>query len=170
MTENKHSSKKHVLPSSRETSSISEVTDIRCAVRSGDFSGAAPSTVGMPIFCSVSCSAPSDMAGEEDSGFDSLAAEEVDVGRFVKDRERDRSDMDVGRGVMSGASSKVSYAFEWSVYDSTVRTASKSRKWRQLTPSLSELSPLPGRLSIAGDGGARWDSTMVAAATGKRGI
>jgi hypothetical protein len=93
------------LPPSRDTSSMSDVTDILCAVRSGDFSGAA-SSLGV----SAAPSTFFGMLGTSGTGESALldcAAEDEESGRLSSDREdRERSECESGRGVISEASSK----------------------------------------------------------------
>lgn len=86
------------LPPSRETSSMSEVTDIRCAVRRGDLPGSGLAPLGT-----------SGTSGGGESVLLSWAVD-VDDPRLLKsDRDRDRSECESGRGVISVASSKLSY-------------------------------------------------------------
>jgi hypothetical protein len=93
------------LPPSRDTSSMSDVTDILCAVRSGDFSGAAS-----PLGVSAAPSTFFGMLGTSGTGESALldcAAEDEESGRLSSDREdRERSECESGRGVISEASSK----------------------------------------------------------------
>ena len=74
---------------------------------SGDFSAGTLSAGGVGASCSASSFVPLGILGTGDSDLASLAVEELDALRFVKDLDR-RSDVEVGRGVMSEASSKVS--------------------------------------------------------------
>lgn len=91
--------------SSKATSSMSDVTDIRWAVSRGDFADGASS----PSF-SASCLGNSGTSGVGESVLDSLAVDEEDSRLLMSERERDcdRSECELGRGVISGASSKLS--------------------------------------------------------------
>jgi hypothetical protein len=94
-------------PPSSDTSSMSDVTDILCAVRSGDFAGAAS-----PLAVSAVSSAFLGMLGTSGTGESALlscAAEDEESGLLRSDREdRERSECESGRGVISDASSKLS--------------------------------------------------------------
>ena len=112
------------LPSSRDTSSI-EVTDILCEATVGDLgaspsadSAAVPAAAGVSsVFCSsasgtgsLTSSAPSEFGisgtwGTSASKVCSGAADDDDSRRLISEREREA---DVGRGVVSVASSKAS--------------------------------------------------------------
>lgn len=126
------------LPSSNATSSMSEVTDILWAVSRGDFADGASS----PSF-SVSCLGISGTSGGGESGLESWAVEEEDSRLLMSDRDRDcgRSECELGRGVISGASSKLSCSH---IILSARRQVGTCLK-RRLTPSLSELCELVGR-------------------------
>jgi hypothetical protein len=111
------------VPSSSETSSIdiSDTTEGLCVVRSGDFPYC-PSTVssdvsGTPcsLFSFFSLSAAPSVLGSSGTGTGDSARrerEEPPDSRLIRDRERERSACEVGRGVMSGASSNVSCAVQ----------------------------------------------------------
>lgn len=92
---------------SNDTSSISDVTDIRCAVRSGDLEGAAlllgSSAVALTFFGRLGTS------GTGESALLSWAVEDEEPGLLMSDRDdRERSECESGRGVTSEASSKLS--------------------------------------------------------------
>lgn len=96
------------IPPSNDTSSISDVTDIRCAVRSGDLEGAAlllgSSAVALTFFGRLGTS------GTGESALLSWAVEDEEPGLLMSDRDdRERSECESGRGVTSEASSKLSY-------------------------------------------------------------
>lgn len=82
---------------------MSDVTDIRCAVSSGDFVGAAS------VLSLVSLGSPG-TAGTGESALPPCSAELDDSRLFSNDRDRDceRSECESGRGVISDASSKLS--------------------------------------------------------------
>lgn len=96
---------------------MSDVTDILCAVRSGDLDGGASPLVvsggsvasGVPYglsSCEPSCLG---ISGTGELVRFSCAVEDDESRLLSRDRDRERSACEVGRGVMSGASSKVSY-------------------------------------------------------------
>lgn len=96
------------LSPSSDTSSMSDVTDIRCAVRRGDLADNASSLACSFAVSSLTCRGTSGTSGGGDSSLLSWA-EEVDESRLLRrDRDRDRSDCESGRGVISEASSKSS--------------------------------------------------------------
>lgn len=78
---------------------MSDVTDMRCAVRRGD----------LPVSSFVPCDT-SGTSGGGDAVLLSFAVEVEDSRLLRSDRDRDRSDWDSGRGVISDASSKLSCA------------------------------------------------------------
>jgi hypothetical protein len=86
---------------------MSEVTDILCAVRSGDLVG-----VGSPLdvsALSVAFLGTPGTSGTGESALLSCAAEDEESGRPRSDRDdRERSECESGRGVISDASSKLS--------------------------------------------------------------
>lgn len=88
---------------------MSDVTDMRCAVRSGDLSAAAFSSdfaVAMASFVGRGTAGTS--GGGESSRLS--WADEVDESHLLRsERGRDRSDWESGRGVISVASSKSSW-------------------------------------------------------------
>lgn len=98
-------------PSSNATSSMSDVTDILCAVSKGDFAGDATSRGCSDFGLSAPSLASMGTAGTSDNGEScpsSCGVEAADSGFFRSERERERSDCESGRGVMSEASSKLS--------------------------------------------------------------
>ena len=98
--------KRHAPPSS-DTSSMSDVTDIRCAVRSGDFVGAASPAAGSAL--SSTFLGMLGTSGTGESALLSCAADDEEPGLLMSDREdRERSEWESGRGVISEASSKSS--------------------------------------------------------------
>jgi len=118
------------LSLSSDTSSMSDVTEMRCAVRSGDLSAETWS----PGFAAAASSfIGRGTAGRSGGGELSRLSWEDDVDEshlLSSERGRDRSDCESGRGVISEASSKSS-------------------------PPLSELCTLVGRsllLAMAGSG------------------
>jgi hypothetical protein len=100
-------------PSSRDTSS-NDVTDMRCAVRSGDFEGDSPldfcvsGVSGVLSGVSFTSCAPSLLgtSGMGETVRMDCVVEDDEVRLLSSDRER--SACEVGRGVMSGASWNVS--------------------------------------------------------------
>lgn len=93
-------------PLSSETSSMSDVTDMRCAVRRGDFAAGTS-----PLF--FDGWTPSSLSKLEPVEFRVLESCAVDVEDSLllsreRDRDCDRSDRESGRGVFSDASSKLS--------------------------------------------------------------
>lgn len=107
-----------VPSSSNDTSSMSDVTDIRCAVSKGDLAGVASSVdVSETSSSLLICSAPSlalvatsGSSGAEESTLGSCAIVSTDSRLLRSDRDRDceRSECGSGRGVISDASSKLS--------------------------------------------------------------
>ena len=107
-----------LLPSSSDTSSISDVTDILCDVSKGDLAGGASSVVDSvastsPLVCGASSLAWVGTSGTSDAGESAWASwtvVSVDSRLLRSDRDRDceRSECDSGRGVISDASSKLS--------------------------------------------------------------
>lgn len=105
------------MPSSSDTSSMSDVTDILCAVSKGDLAGAASSVDVSVVSTSPLVSAApslvwigtSGTSGAE-SGLGLCTVVSVDSRLLRSDRDRDceRSVCDSGRGVISDASSKLS--------------------------------------------------------------
>jgi hypothetical protein len=94
-------------PPSSETSSMSDVTDILCAVSSGDFEGA-ESSLDKSDFGSTSLGRAG-TSGTGESALPSWAVEADEEGRLRREREeRGRSGCASGRGVISDASSKLS--------------------------------------------------------------
>jgi hypothetical protein len=92
------------LPPSSDTSSMSDATDILCAVSSGDFP-----VVASPLGVSASSLAALGMPGTSGTGESALfswAAEDEDS-RFPSS-DREREECESGRGVISEASSKLS--------------------------------------------------------------
>jgi hypothetical protein len=88
---------------------MSEVTDILCAVRRGDFAGAA-SPLGVSVVPSVFLGMLG-TSGTGESARLSCAVDDEELGRLMSDRDdRERSVCDSGRGVTSVvcASSKLS--------------------------------------------------------------
>jgi hypothetical protein len=137
------------LPSSRETSSISDVTDIRCAARDGDLAGSPLVWGAPPSACSPGL-APEGISGTGESEGGSLAVESVEIRRLSSERDRDRSDCEVGRGVISVvASSNVSCPEDSLSAAETAALGFAAIEDMELTPSRSELWPLVGRLSMA---------------------
>lgn len=112
-----HRQQVHV-PSSNDTSSMSDVTEILCAVSKGDLAGGASSvdvsvTSIAPLVCSASSLACMGTSGTSDVGepaLESSAVVSVDSRLLRSDRDRDceRSVCNSGRGVISDASSKLS--------------------------------------------------------------
>jgi hypothetical protein len=94
-------------PPSNETSSMSEVTEILCAVSSGDFEGAA-SSLGVSVVVSASLGRAG-TSGTGESALPSCGVEAAESGLLRRERdERGRSECESGRGVISDASSKLS--------------------------------------------------------------
>jgi hypothetical protein len=94
-------------PPSNETSSMSDVTDILCAVSSGDFAGAA-SSPGVSAVVSASLGRAG-TSGTGESALPSCGVEAEESGLLRRERdERGRSACESGRGVISDASSKLS--------------------------------------------------------------
>jgi hypothetical protein len=94
-------------PPSSETSSMSDVTDILCAVSSGDLEGAA-SSLGASVFASTSLGRAG-TSGTGESARPSCAVDAEEPGRLRRERDdRGRSAWESGRGVISDASSKLS--------------------------------------------------------------
>jgi len=93
-------------PPSRLTSSISDVSDSRCCVRSGEFEGGEFSLVwrAWPFAPPLP-----GILGNGGSSSLSLVVVVEERRRVVRDLDLDRSEWEGGRGVMSGASSKVSW-------------------------------------------------------------
>jgi hypothetical protein len=142
-------------PPSSETSSMSDVTDILCAVSSGDLEGAA-SSLGASVFASTSLGRAG-TSGTGESARPSCAVDAEEPGRLRRERDdRGRSAWESGRGVISDASSKLS-----------CRNASQQcscacgRPRGVLTPDLSEPDELVGRLCVSS---ALAGSAMVDAA------
>jgi hypothetical protein len=106
------------VPSSSDTSSMSDVTDILCAVSKGDLAGATSSVdVSAASTAPLGSAAPSmawigtsGTSGVWESGLGLCAVVSVDSRLLMSDRDRDceRSECDSGRGVISDASSKLS--------------------------------------------------------------
>jgi hypothetical protein len=94
-------------PPSRDTSSMSEVTDILCAVSSGDLAGATS-----PLDVSASSVALLGTPGTSATGESALlscAAEDEESGLLRSERDDfEGSACESGRGVISEASSKLS--------------------------------------------------------------
>ena len=104
------------VPSSRETSSMSSVTDMRCFEGTGHFSScSSSSTLASATACSSSSLMLVRTPGTGESDRASWASEELDV-RRMRDRDLERRrECVAGLGLMSGASSKVSCAKQpWS--------------------------------------------------------
>ena len=96
-----------VIPPSSDTSSMSEVTDIRCAVRRGDFEGAA-SPLGVSAAACTSLGRLG-TSGTGESALPSWTVDDEEPGLLMSDRDdRERSECESGRGVTSEASSKLS--------------------------------------------------------------
>lgn len=91
-------------PPSSDTSSISDATDILCAVSSGDFPGAA-SPLGVSALLPASLGMPG-TTGTGESALLSWAVEDDDS--RLPSSEREREECESGRGVISDASSKLS--------------------------------------------------------------
>jgi hypothetical protein len=134
------------LPSSKDTSSMSDVTDILCAVKRGDLVACAASRVASGV-SSVSASpvmpAFKGSGATVSRGASRVAVDDVEVRRLSSDRDLERSECEVGRGVMSAASSKVSCP-EKRVSNSD----SRGLRDRIPTPSLSELCELVGLVGV----------------------
>lgn len=84
---------------------MSEVTDIRCAVSSGDLS-TAPGPVLDVAALSLESAGRSGTSGADESAV--LSLDDEDSRLLIRDRDRERSECESGRGVISGASSKLS--------------------------------------------------------------
>jgi hypothetical protein len=131
-------------PPSNDTSSMSDVTEILCAVSSGDFEGAA-SSLEESDFVSTSFGMAG-TSGTGESALPSWAVEADDVGRLRRERDdRGRSGCASGRGVISDASSKLSCRNA----NQRVLVCLCVARGGVLTPDASEPSELVGRLSVS---------------------
>lgn len=95
---------------------MSDVTDILCAVRRGDFVDCAFSSVASGVSFSFSASVfvPFGTSGAGVSDGASFVVEDEEARRLIRDRDLERSECEAGRGVISAeASSKVSWADKW---------------------------------------------------------
>lgn len=96
---------------------MSDVTEIRCAVSSGDFPDGASSLVSSRASESLDgfCASPlaflgsPGTSGAGECALPSWPAEGEESRLLISDRDRDRSECESGRGVISDASSKLSY-------------------------------------------------------------
>jgi hypothetical protein len=140
---------------------MSEVTDILCAVSSGDLV-AAGSSLDVSAWPLALLSTPG-TSGTGESALLSCAVEDDESGLLRSDRDdRERSERESGRGVASDASSKLSCRMACDQQAlSMVLMLPSGRRRGILTPSLSELCELVG-LSLAPSAGP--GSAMVTAA------
>lgn len=83
---------------------MSDVTDMRCDVSSGDFAaGVSSASLPLPLVVGIAGTSGIGESARESSVLD------VELSRLLRsDLERERSDCDSGRGVLSEASSKLS--------------------------------------------------------------
>jgi hypothetical protein len=88
---------------------MSEVTEIRCAVRSGDFAGAV-SPLDVSALSLAFLGTPG-TSGTGESARPSCTVDDDESGLLRSDRDdRERSECESGRGVISEASSKLSWS------------------------------------------------------------
>ena len=86
---------------------MSDVTDIRCAVSRGDLPGASDAFFGLSASSLAWMGTPGTL-GVGESDLASCAVEDEDSRLLMRERDRDRSECESGRGVFSDASSKLS--------------------------------------------------------------